>query len=275
MTETTHIFDEFSEIDCEHTPPEVRHQKRMKLEPLIFDVLKKKYGKALDEYWNTVGPSIHPDKCVLLVERRVHENIEFCIKNAAYFGKGWSIGIVCSEKNIEYCKAIAGKQVDKVHFLPFFRGSPTREQARDEYSGMLKDAHFYKSLPWKNVLILQTDSYLRKSIPEEVLEYDFISAPATWDMSAMVGGLSFRNRDAMIRLCTEFKEDIASEDVYLDSGSKKLDLRRPNCYKAMEFIAESCLYEDPVGVHQWWTYFCFHLADANEVFHTYLTLEII
>ena len=38
MTETIHIFDEYLNEDISL---EIRHQKRVKLEPLIFDILKK------------------------------------------------------------------------------------------------------------------------------------------------------------------------------------------------------------------------------------------
>ena len=42
MIETIHIFDEFKQ-PAENTSLEIRHQKRMALEPLIFDILKEKY----------------------------------------------------------------------------------------------------------------------------------------------------------------------------------------------------------------------------------------
>ena len=232
MTETITLFNEFLQPDLEINV-ELRHQKRIRLEPLIFDILKKKYGESLDTYWNTVGPSIHPDKCILLIERRIHENLEFCIKNAAYFGRDWTLAIICSRTNLEYIKTIVGKHILNVVILPFFKDNPGRDQARDEYNQMLMDPSFYKSLPWKNIITMQTDSYFRRQIPPDVLNYDYIAAPASWDMGSMVGGLSYRNRDAMIRICQEFKETIPSEDLFLDMGAK------------------NSIYEDPVITRPW------------------------
>jgi hypothetical protein len=274
MTETITIFNEFVQ-SAQDVNTELRHQKRVRLEPLIFDILKKKYGAALDKYWDTVGPRIHPEKCILLIERRIHENLEFCIKNAAYFGRDWTLGIICSQTNLEYIKTILGKHIKNVAILPFFKDNPGRDQARQEYNQMLMDPAFYKSLPWKNIITMQTDSYFRRAIPPDVLAYDYIAAPASWDMNSMVGGLSYRNREAMIRICEEFKETIPSEDLFLDTGAKHLNLRRPPYDKALEYVSESLLFDDPIGVHQWWTFFTLDMDDAEEFFHLYVTLECI
>lgn len=274
MTETIHIFDEFPDTASDVTT-EMRHQKRMKIEPLVFDILKKKYGSTLDTFWETTGPGTNSENCILIVDRRVHENFDFCLKNAAYFGRDWSICVVCSEKNIEYCRLIAGKHVDKIHWFPYFRGSPGRDEARQVFIDTFKDANFYKQLPWKHLIVMHLDAYFRKPIPKNILNYDYIAAPTTWDENLMVGGMSFRNCDAMIRICEEFKEDIGSEDVFLDVGARRLGMRVPDTYTALEFASESVLYEDPVGVHQWWTFFYREMEDAEEFFHNYLRLEIV
>lgn len=266
------IFDEYPDSDI---PDDVRHHKRVKLEPLIFDVLKKKYSAKLDEFWDANGPSVSSDRCIFIIERRIHENLDFCLKCAAYFGKGWSIAFICSDANIEYCKTIAGKHSEKVFFLPYFIGNPDRDTARLQYNSLLKNSQFYKSLPWSNLIIMQTDSYIRKPIPDSILKYDIIGAPATWDLSTMVGGFSYRNRDAMIRICEEYKEDIPSEDLFLDNGAKKLDLRRPSYVEAMEFVSESALFDDPIALHQWWTFFYKTIEDGEEFFHNFLRLEIV
>ena len=59
--ETIHIFDEFSgELTTEE-----RHQKRTRLEPLIFDILKQKYWKPLDTFWQThsIPSEAEANKC--------------------------------------------------------------------------------------------------------------------------------------------------------------------------------------------------------------------
>ena len=271
--ETLHIFDEFKESEYE-TTLETRHQKRMALEPLIFDILKRKYGRFLREKFQTVEIPATSEKCILLIERRIHPNLEFLLHNIAYFAPGWSICFVCSDVNLAYCKEIARPNQGSIQFLPVFHGSPGRDQARDDYNQLLKSKEFYQSLPWKHLWICQTDSYLRKQIPDSIFQYDFFAAPAIWDTSEMVGGMSYRNRDAMIKICSEYSESISSEDVFISKGAKALGLHLPVFEEALQIISESCLYEDPIGVHQWWTFFFIDLEDAELIFHSYLQFEV-
>lgn len=271
MTETLHIFDEFLE---ENLTNEQRHQKRVRLEPLLFDILKAKYGKQLRENWMKNPPPKIAEKCILIIERRIHENLEFVFHNAVQYGKGWSICFVCSDINLEYCRAIT-QDHPNIHFLPIFKGSPSYTDARNEYTKLLSTSGFYEILPWNHLCILQTDSYLRKQIPDSVLDYDYIASPALWDEANLVGGLSFRKKEAMIRITKEFQEDIPSEDLFISKGCTALGLKKPSFEDAMLYCAESCLYEDPVGVHQWWTFFFVTLEDAELIFHSLLTLDTV
>ncbi len=270
MTETIHIFDEFPEDEL---TTERRHQKRVRLDSLICDILKQKYGKQLREHWLQNPPPKVSTKCILIIERRIHENLEFVFHNAVKFGQGWSICFVCSDVNYKYCKEITNNHPN-IHFIPLFRGSPSYSEARDEYTRLLVNSNFYKGLPWENILIMQTDSYLRKQIPDSVLQYDYIAAPALWDQGEMVGGLSFRSKQGLIKITSEFHEEIPSEDLFISRGCNTLGLRRPGFEEAMTYCAESCLYEDPVGVHQWWTFFFHSLEDRDLIFHSLLTLEV-
>ncbi len=263
--ETIHIFDEFKQSASELTL-ELRHQKRMAVEPLIFDILKEKYGRFLREHFETATIPTTSENCILIIERRIHANLEFLLHNAVYFAPGWSICFICSDVNLAYCQEISQSQKSKISFLPIFRGSPPRDQARDEYNKVLKSTEFYQNLPWKNLWICQTDSYFRRKIPTEVFHYEFFSAPASWDEELHVGGMSFRNKEAMIRLTKEFKEDFISEDVYFSKGARALGLKIPDFENAVTYIVESSLYEDPIAVHQWWTYYSFDIEYAEFIF---------
>lgn len=271
MTETLHIFDEFP---SEELTKEERHLKRMRVEPLLFDILKEKYGKQLRENWKKNPPPRDSEKCILIIERRIHENLEFVFHNAVQYGKGWSICFVCSDMNFEYCRAISQNHPN-IYFIPIFQGSPSYSEARNEYNTLLMSPAFYEALPWKMLCIMQTDSYLRKQIPDSVLDYDYIASPALWDEKNLVGGLSFRKKEAMIKITKEFKREIPSEDLFISEGCTELGLKKPSFEEAMFYSAESCLYEDPMGVHQWWTFFSVGLEDAELIFHSLLTLDTI
>ena len=273
MCETPFLFGEFTYRANDMTD-ELRHQKRVRIEPLVFDILKKKYSAKLDTFWETYTPPQTSDRCVLIVERRIHENLEFILKNAAYFCRGWSLCFVCSDLNLDYCRAIAGKNVQYINFIVAFNGNPDRDTGRKEFSSLLKNADFYAGMKWKHLIFTQEDAYFRRAVPEKMLNYDFISCPAFWDTSMMVGGISYRNRDAMVRVCNEFKEDIFWEDCFIDKGTKALGLRRPDFDEALDYFCESCFSDDPVGVHQWWTYFYLDMEDADYFFKLLFKLDI-
>lgn len=272
MLETVRLFDEFSCSPDEMTR-ELRHKKRMALDPLIYDIVKQKYGAKLDVFWKTHCVPEKADSTLVLIERRIHPNLSFVLQNAAYFARSFGIVLVCSDLNYEYCKEICqGKAVD---IRPLLKGNPDPQQGKDEYNALLKSAEFYTSLPGDSLLVFQVDTYFRKPVPKEWKDYDLVAAPYEWDETSVGGGLSFRNKEAMIRICSEFEEMIPDEDAYLCAGIQKLGYKIPPFELGVQWISESCLYEDPVGVHQWWTFFFpQQTEDAEEIFHALLSLEI-
>ena len=277
---TRHIFDEFTESALELTN-ERRHQKRLRLEPLIYDILKARYLKPLEEFWNTYEIPMNSDKCVVLVERRIHENLYFNLRNMVYFARGWSMCIVCSDINLNYCKEISGHNKDRITFLPLFRGSPDGKTAKSEYNNLLKSAEFYSMLTAENLLFTQTDAYLRKHIPDNLITYDYVASPFSWNETMAGGGLSFRKRAVMIDICRKIGTKECDEDIYISSGVKQLAYKMPEIAEGITYFAESCILLEPdslyggaVGVHQWWTYFTNDMDEAEWVFNAMLTLDI-
>ena len=277
---TRHIFDEFPEIGGELTD-ERRHQKRLRLEPLVYDILKARYLKPLEEFWNTYEIPMNSDKCVVIVERRIHENLYFIMRNMAYFARGWSMCIVCSDINLNYCKEISGHNKDRITFLPLFMGSPDGKTAKSDYNDLLKNPDFYSILNAENLLFAQTDTYLRKHIPDNLITYDYVASPYAWDQTSAGGGLSFRKRGVMIDICKKMGIVQCDEDTYICSGVKKLGYKMPEIMEAVTYFSESCIYVDgdnlcgpPIGVHQWWTFFTNGLGGAECIFNTLLTLDI-
>jgi len=211
---TRHIFDEFPEPMSEITN-ERKHQKRLRLEPLIYDILKARYLKPLEDFWNTYEIPKISDKCVVLVERRIHENLYFILRNIAYFARGWAVCIVCSDINLNYCKEISGNNKDRIRFLPIFKGSPDARTGKAEYNNLLKTPEFYKMLDSENILLMETDTYLRKTIPDEIFNYDYVASPYVWDEHMAGGGLSFRKRSIMISICEKMGILPCDQDVYI------------------------------------------------------------
>lgn len=273
MTATIHFFDEFL-LPPEEYNVEYRHQKRVRLEPLVFNVLRQRYGALWREHWLNYTPPVGADRCVVIIERRIHENLELLLHNVAYYAPTCTIAIVCSDVNFNYCRAITAPHEGRVKLLCSFDGSPHYEQARQDYNALTKSPSFYRSLGCKEIYIAQTDSYLRKPLPAWLSSYEFIASPAAWDKTQMIGGISFRNCAAAARICEEFPDKFPSEDVYFTEGAKALNLRIPTYEGAIPIFCESCLYDDPIGVHQWWTYFNLTNPAAERVFHALLTCEV-
>lgn len=269
--QTLHIFDEFAS-PCK--TDEERHQKRTKLEPLVFDILKEKYLPTFRAFWDQHTPPRNADKAVVIVERRIHENLEFVIKNAAYMCTDWSIVIVCSDVNLPYLKHITGKTGNHIAFLPLFEGSPGRDEARTQYNYLLTQAAFYEEMPCETLLFLQTDSYILRPIPESMLNYYFMAAPCAWDNDMMAGGASLRRRSAMIDICTRYKEQHPGEDVFICCGAKALNYKTPPFEEAVQYIVESCITDVPIVTHQWWTYFYSEMDDAPLFFEALLTCQL-
>lgn len=274
MIETIHIFDEFSQASDEITT-EQRHQKRMAVDSMIYDILKEKYGAKLKRFWATHTVPTNSDSTLVFIERRIHPNFAFLLYNAAYFARNFNIVIVCSDINYEYMKQICGKNVHQIDIRPLFQGIASPSEGKLAYNSLQKDKSFFESLPGDYLLLLEVDCYLRKHIPEEWKQYDLIAAPYEWDEGAVGGGFSYRKKASMIQVCTQYKDDVWAGDTYTYKGMKALGYKIPPFDVGITYVAESCIYEDPIGVHQWWTFFFPNeTEDSEEIFHSLLSLEI-
>ena len=75
------------------------HTKRLRLEPLIFDILKIKYYTLFDTFWKENTIIRKTDRSIIIVERRIHENLAFILRNVFYYARDWAITIFCSDIN--------------------------------------------------------------------------------------------------------------------------------------------------------------------------------
>lgn len=272
MTESIHIFDEFTGIEL---TPELRHKKRLQAEHLVYDILKAKYLPRFQEYWASCTIPKDASGCIVLIERRIHPNLEFILKNAAYYARGWSIAIVCSDINFKYCESLLGAQKESVQLISYFKGNPDPQQGKDEYNSLLSSPTFYNMFKSDFLFCMEMDTYFRKQIPSEIFAYDYIAAPFSWNPELQGSGLNYRNRKAMLKLTEAFPPTMTPADIWTYEGVKALGLQIAPFEKALILIVESCLYEDPVGVHQWWTFFDPMMDDAEIIFNCLLACDEI
>jgi len=254
---------------------------RNQLDHFVFDYLKEAYGDDLDAFWNTYTVPKISDKAIILVERRCHPNLEFCLKNAVYFARGYSVHIFCSESNIDFIKHICGSQENNIHFHIQFKGIGTREEGKYEYNTLLKQKNFWESFTEEHLLIFETDCYLIKPIPESIYKYDYVASKWSWYLDKPGGGgLSYRKRSAMLKICDAFKDDISCEghlqDTFASEGVELLKLKTTATDDLQVYFNESMFIQDnTVGLHQWWTYITDDAIPLElYIIKKYVTLEI-
>jgi hypothetical protein len=271
-----HMFDDYPEKPGNMTE-EKKHEKRIVLESRIYSALKQRYMEPLRDFWSnyTVPSASDTNRSIVIIERRIHPNLEFILYNAAYFARGWGITIICSDSNSDYIKGLLDPvKHAAVNIILAFQGNPEPSVGKNEYNYLLQTLEFYEGLPCEHLLFMEMDTYLRKPLPESILAYDYLASPYAWDESMQGGGLSYRKKSAMIRVCSEYLELRSAQDIFADRGMKALGLCLAPFYAASKLFCESYLYYDPVGFHQWWTFFHLGPDDAEDVCNKYMTLEM-
>ena len=276
-----HIFDElqYEFEDYKTTPHTVLARWKHRYEPFIYNILKQRYGVVLDTFWKGYEPPLNSDRAIVIVERRCHQNLWFILRNIAYFGRGWSIYLFCSKQNYDYCAAILGKNLKNVHLKIIYDGVVEPAVGINDYNNTLKSKAFWEQINAENLLIFQMDCYLRKHIPDEIIDYDYVGTPWSWNLKSPGGsGLSFRKRSVMIDICSKKEPGNLGEDCYVAEGVCELGYDFLHSTEASKLFLESCfMFNDPVAVHQWWTYVG-TVANAMDtyrpIFRNLLTLEI-
>lgn len=273
--ETFTIFDDYTDTVM---TPEERNEKRLHLEPLIFDILKSKYSKQLEMNWKniTLKKATETNKTVVIVEPRNHSNLHFLMHNVVYYARGWALTIVCSDKNKKYVEVLSEHHLPNVTILPLFSQNPNREQARQDYNELLKSTKFYEAIPCENMMIIQTDAYLRRHVPDTLLQWDYVASPFSWDREHSGGGLTFRKKSVFLEICKKSKRIIQSEDYFASASIQDLGYKTPKWEEALRYFCESVLYAQTVGVHQWWTFLrnVPGQPQCEQIFHSLLTLEL-
>ena len=257
----------------------LRHTFRMELETPIFDDLRAKYGSIFKTAWDTATFPAKSANTVLLVERREHPNVEFVLHNFMYFCKGFSLTIVCSDANEAYIRGILGKHAATTRILPIYKGIGTRDQGREEYNGLFTMRQFWEAMEAEYILSVQTDSYLRKPLPTSMFSVDYVAAPWAWRIQEVGGsGLTFRKREFCLD-CTKTPYEGGGEDVFFSRLCALKNKKVLPIEERINTFSESCFSEDPVGVHQWWTYFVEYYTSGkkemfSDVYDIYTTIHV-
>jgi hypothetical protein len=224
-----------------------------------MDQVCNDYLNFFQKHYEKISINYNSDKAAVIVEPRQHPHLEFVIKNIMYFLPSWSLYIFHSNDNDEFVKNIIGlKNRDKVHYNIISPGNITIE----EHNELLTSPYFYEKIHAEDILIFQTDSYIRKSGIECFLEYNFamIGAPWHWYDAAKPqggnGGFCFRKNSIMKKITREYpysKLD-GNEDVYFHFKCNLINANLPYPSLSKTFSVETILFNDPYATHKGYHY---------------------
>lgn len=204
---------------------------------------------------NKYIPTIYPNTeyTAVIVEPRIHTDLEVVIKNVMYFlnedssNIKWGLKIYHGTDNVDYIKSITSKMNGVI--LENLMVSNLNDNL---YNDFLKNTYFWKSIPTENILIFQTDSLLLRFGISEFINWSYIGAPwIRYREGSIVGngGLSFRKKSKMIDITSNYSDDsIKMEDIFFCKYLNKEDVA--NYDMAMKFSVEDVYYNNPLGLHQ-------------------------
>ena len=208
------------------------------------------------QYPKIVIPRDAPRACVI-VEPRRHPHLEFVLKNIVYFLPDWSLYIFHSDSNEALVRSIVGPvNQERVHFHKVCRDNLTVP----EYNRLLTRADFWKTIHAEDILIFQTDSYIRRRGIESFLQYGFpiLGAPWKWCRDAHQGGnggFSLRKKSAMLCILSQFPYSEAyQEDVFFHLCAQKLGYSLAHYEISQYFSMETMYASMSYATHKSWAY---------------------
>lgn len=212
---------------------------------------------------------VNTDRSIVLMEPRLHPNIEYVLRNTLYFaGEGWGLEIFAGPDNWDYLKSLT-RDWGSVRFHDLQSESLSAEQ----YNSLKKNAETWRSINAETILWIELDCILLQPGIEKFLEWDYVGAP--WHTEIAIspkcrvgnGGLSLRSKSAMLRITEEQNGEpipnptaIFTEDLYFCINMQLCNQQLPGSFKipdvdtAAEFSVESIYSPSPIGLHKAWNY---------------------
>lgn len=270
------IFSDILKIaETATSQDELLHTYHTVYETRIFEYLKSKYLDYFRKWWeNYELPLVSCEKCIVLYETRCHNSLEFLIYNLTYFARGWGLIIYCSKSNYNFIQDILKHNKYKA-ILHIVREEEGGREVREEYNEFTKREIFWNSLPCKNVLMCEMDGYLKQSLPNNIINFDYVCCLWPWKNDlAGGGGISVRRVSSMKRICKEcpfLANEIFAQDSWAAEGCRRLNLSYNNSY--LVEAAHSII--NAIGFHNWWTFINpLTISKMQHVYDNYLTLEL-
>lgn len=252
--------------DVNKSEKDTLHFFRVQLEPYIFNYLIHAYGQKLEEHWKYHVFPKTSNRAFVIVERRIHSNWWFVLRNIAWAGPNMSLYIFCSDINYEFIKSVLGDKADNVHIRIWFKGVADRETGFNEYNITFKMPHFYRLIDADYFINFQMDSYFLQKIPDWIFTGIYYGSPWHWSKErAGNGGLAVRNTKKLAELCEKEIQRIydgRAEDDFISDAVLFLNSNPPFEFRVRVFQENYPSPYVPIGTHQFWTYLInYNMAD--------------
>jgi hypothetical protein len=249
------------------------HFYRMQIEPFVFNYLNHTYGQKLDEFWKTHQFPKKSDRAFVIIERRVHPNWWFVLRNIAWAAPHFSLYIFCSDLNYDFIKSILGDKADNVNIIRWFKEGNT-ENAKNEYNITLKLPGFFKLIDAEYMINFQMDTYFLQKIPDWIFVGTYYGAPWCWNPTRGGTGISIRNIKDMIEIYTKELSIITNnypEDCFICDMIEKYNYSLPSFDFRCKVIQENFPTDNiPIGIHQFWTYLANYNITNKELFASHI-----
>jgi hypothetical protein len=226
----------------------------------------------LDAFWERASFPVKSSHTILFVERRIHPNTDFVLKNMMYFCPGFSLTIVCSKENEPQIRDILGPRHCKTtkFIIPFDSNPKDVQIAYADNNSLMTNPDFWRQIDAEFALTSQTDNYLLRRLPSVLEGLDYCACYWTWRANVVGGGgLTWRRVSKVIEMCEMRPNSGVAEDCFFSEMCEYVDARRLDFEEGREIFCESYLPDKPIGVHQWWTYAA---QEGRDIYEKYLAL---
>jgi hypothetical protein len=245
------------------------HFYRIQIEPYVFNYLNYQYANKLDTFWKTHQFPKKSKYSFVIVERRVHPNWWFVLRNIAWAAPHFSLYIFCSEFNYNFIKSLLGDKAENVHIHKLFKDVVDKDKGFNEYNITFKTPSFYKMIDSEYFINFQLDSYFIQKIPDWIFTGTYYGSPWVWNTQyGGNGGLAVRNTKKLIELCEKEINNALNgtgEDWYISEAIKKHNFELPSLEFRVKVFQENFPTEYiPIGTNQFWTYLNnYNISDTN------------
>lgn len=219
-----------------------------------MEYVSNKYLNFFREQYEPNYIPFNSNKALVIVEPRKLSYLEFVIKNVVYFLKDWTLYIFHSKENESFVKDITNNSKN-IHYVCFTDKNITNK----EYSKLLVSLAFWELIDAENILVFQSDSFIRRHGLEDYLDYDFIGAP--WNLCKSKiqsgnGGFSLRKKSIIVKILKQNlnKKINLNEDIFFGKELIKINAKLPSIDISKKFAVETIYYDNPIAVHKFWAY---------------------